>query len=55
MTEKVSLTSASVESRMVLPCAMPALLIRTVGLPNVALTAEQASRMEDVDARSTWK
>jgi hypothetical protein len=47
--------SCSEELRTVLPRAQPALLIRTVGLPKAALTAEAALVMEEWDARSTWK
>jgi hypothetical protein len=54
-TLKVSLRSNSVVSRMVLPRAQPALLIRTVGAPKTERTEEAALVMDAVEARSQWK
>lgn len=55
MTLNVRLMSFSVLSRIVLPRATPALLIRTVGLPSVERICEQAEAMESGEERSQWK
>jgi hypothetical protein len=47
--------SFSVLSRMVLPRATPALLIRTVGLPSVERISDAAEAMESGEDRSQWK
>jgi hypothetical protein len=47
--------SFSVLSRMVLPRATPALLMRTVGLPRVERIWEQAVEMEVGEERSHLK
>jgi hypothetical protein len=47
--------SFSVLSRMVLPRATPALLMRTVGLPSVDRICEAAEVMEAGEERSQWK
>jgi hypothetical protein len=52
---KVRLRSFSVVSRMVLPRATPALLMRMVGLPSVLRMDEAASLMEEGELRSQWK
>ena len=54
-TLKVRLMSFSVVSRMVLPRATPALLIRMVGLPNVERMEEAASAMAEGEERSHLK
>lgn len=47
--------SRSVVSRIVLPRATPALLIRIVGLPRVARICEAASLIEEGEERSHLK
>lgn len=47
--------SFSVVSRMLLPRATPALLIRTVGLPSVERTEDAADLIESGEERSQWK
>ena len=55
LTRKVRLRSRSVVSRMVLPRATPALLMRIVGLPMVVRIWEEAVVMEDGEERSQGK
>jgi hypothetical protein len=54
-TLKVRLMSFSVVSRMVLPRATPALLMRIVGAPSVERMDEAASAMEEGEERSHLK
>ena len=55
LTRKVRLRSRSVVSRMVLPRATPALLMRIVGLPREARIWLAAASMEAGEERSQWK
>jgi hypothetical protein len=55
LTLKVRLMSFSVVSRIVLPRATPALLMRIVGLPSVERMDEAASAMAEGEERSHLK
>ena len=55
LTLKVKFRSFSVVSRIVLPRATPALLIRVVGLPRVLRICDAATLMDEGEVRSQWK
>ena len=55
LTLKVKFRSFSVVSRIVLPRATPALLIRIVGLPRALRICDAASLMDEGEVRSQWK